>query len=163
MSVVDRSGSGVRMTGRDGDVRLAYCTRKQLLLRIHQLHVATSVDGASGPGEDCTLELRVRGARRKAHRWKELGWGGAFPDEIAARLSGPALAELVRTVDLAACTASWTARTRRWRVCIAPYGGHHLRLLLPPMTYTNTLTELEATTAALHELADALAGWGASG
>lgn len=158
LAIVDRSNNGVDMMGKGRHIRLTYCTRKQLLARIHQLHVATSVDGASGPGEDCTLDLRIRGGHRKTYWWKVLGRGWPCPDEIVAHLSGPAFAELVHTVDLAACTASWNTRTRRWHVCVAPYGGHHLRLLLPPMTYTNTLTCPEASTisAALHELADAL-------
>ncbi|MDR7303586.1 DUF3156 family protein [Haloactinomyces albus] len=159
LNIGDRQSTGVSMTTPDRHIRLGYRTQKQLLARIHHLQVTTSVPSAFGPIADCTLELRIRGTHRTRHWWNPSGPGKSEADEVATKLTGPALTELIHAVDLTSCTVSWTAHTGCWHVCVEPYAGHHLRLLLPPMTYTNTLTRTEAAviTAALHEITTAVA------
>lgn len=162
LDVAERRDAAVDVTTPALRISIGYRTQKHLLARIHQVQLTTSVPAASGPRGDCALELRIRGARRKGHWWKPSGAAEHRAAEIATTVDGTALADLVRTVDLTACTLTWTERARRWQVRVEPYGGHHLRLLVPPMTYTNTLTcpEVGAITAAMHELAAALAGPG---
>lgn len=159
MEVAARWSAGMHLKTSDQRIRLGYRTQKHLLARIHHLQATTAVPGC-GPGADCTLELHLRGTPPRNHWWKPSGPGEPEAAGIATRLTGPALTSLVDTVDLTSCTVSWNARTGCWHIRIEPYAGNHIRLLLPPMTYTNTVrpAEAETITAALSEITTAVAG-----
>jgi hypothetical protein len=64
----------------------------------------------------------------------------------------------VQSVDLTACTVTWSPQSRDWRICVEPYAGSHLRVFFPPINYSTALhpSEARAIAAALHEVASAL-------
>jgi len=100
--------------------------------------VTTDVEASSGADTaDRTGELRLRATGRAgARRFRWHSRRAAPP----ARLDGPAVADLARTVDLTSCA------------------GSMLRVFFPPIHYATTVKPHEAATivAALRELRAAL-------
>ncbi|MQA09036.1 MAG: hypothetical protein GEU98_10930 [Pseudonocardiaceae bacterium] len=146
--VVDRTADRVVLAHDSLRFATEFRMQRMLLARIRHLRVSTVVPAMSGPGHDVTLRLRI-------HKSRTAGWerGGIGPE-----LHGPAVAKLVRTVDLTSFSATWHAENRTWLVQIEPYAGAHLRVFFPPITYGITLRGGEAATLidALHETATVL-------
>ncbi|MGH3517605.1 MAG: hypothetical protein ACRDQ7_09375 [Haloechinothrix sp.] len=146
----------LELRGRPHTIGLRFRVQRMLLARIRQLQVTITVPVTSGSDAPCSLRLEVFGSRERTYRWKVSGLGA---ERLASWLRGAALDQLVHTVDLTACTATWCPRQRHWRVCVEPYAGSHLRVFFPPINYSTTLGSNEAATivAALDEVAGILA------